>query len=99
MGDNLSLELVVTLAKPWEVLGDRQDGPRHSLVASIQQLGDEEVEAIAGREREQRFLMAGVATSSCNNKRACMYGTQSRINRGHVAACGSTPCPYTHEYH
>ena len=47
---------MVILAKPCEVLGDRQDGPRHSIVASIQQLADEEVEAIAGLEREQRFL-------------------------------------------
>ena len=53
----------MTLAKLWEVLGDRQDGPRHSVVASIQPVGDEEVEVIAGREREQRFLMAGVARS------------------------------------
>ena len=67
------------------MLGDRQDSPRHSIVAWIQQLGDEEVETIARREREQRFLMAGVTMSSC------MYGTLSR--RGHVAACGSTPCP------
>ena len=27
---NLSLELVVTLAEPWEVLGDRHDGPLRS---------------------------------------------------------------------
>ena len=90
----------MTLAKPWEVLGDRQDGPRHSIVASIQQLGDEEVEVIAGWESEQRLLMAGVAMSSCNNKRACMYGMRSRtLSHSHVAACGSTPCTYTHEYH
>ena len=63
----------MTLAKRWEVLGDR-----HSIVASIQQLGDEEVEAIAGREREQRFLMAGVAMSSCNNKRACVCTVRDR---------------------
>ena len=50
----------MTLAKPWEVLGDRKDGPRHRIVALIQQVGDEEVEVIAGRERQQRFLMAGV---------------------------------------
>ena len=53
-----SLELVVILAKPWKMLGDRHDGPR--------QVGDEEIEAIAGREREQCFLMAGVAMSSCS---------------------------------
>ena len=45
----------MALAKPWEVLDDRQDGPDHSIVASIQQAGDEEVEAIAVQEREQRF--------------------------------------------
>ena len=55
----------MTLTKPWEVLGDRQDGPRHSIVASIQQVGDEDIKAIAGRERE-RFLMASVAMSSCS---------------------------------
>ena len=86
----------MTLAKPWEVLGVQQDGLRHSIVASIQQLGNEEVEVIAGREREQRFLMAGVAMSSCNNKHACMYGTRLRtLSHGHVAACSSTPSVLT----
>ena len=69
----------MTLVKPWEVLGDRQDGPRHSIVASIQQLGDEEVEAIAGREREQRFLIAGVAMSSTTtNARVCTVRDRER---------------------
>ena len=34
-------------------------------VTRLSQVGNEEVEAIAGREREQRFLIAGVAMSSC----------------------------------
>ena len=38
-------------------------------VASIQQVGDEEVEAINGRDREQRFLMASVAMSLCSTEK------------------------------
>ena len=54
---NLNLELVVTLAEIWEVVDSRQDGQCHSDGASIQQAGDVEFEVIAGREREQCFLM------------------------------------------
>ena len=57
-GDNLSLEVVVTLAEPGEVvLDNQQDGPCHSNGASIQQAGDGEFVVIAGREGEQLFLM------------------------------------------
>ena len=77
-------------------------GPCHSIVTSIQQVGDKAIEAITGRERE-RFLI-WCRQEACvvqgNNKRAYAYVNiryflrdhARTVRRGHVAACGSTPC-------